>query len=62
MRAIVINCQGSYQAMTIIVDEPKVTDDSGRVFTLATDTFQSLPIWMLQRIANAKIAECESTL
>ncbi len=44
--------------MTVtIVDEPEVPIDSESVLTMATDTFEALPIWMLQRIANAKIAE-----
>jgi hypothetical protein len=40
-----------------VFDEPEVQDDSERVFTIATNAFEALPIWMLQRIANAKIAE-----
>ncbi len=40
-----------------ISDEPEVTDDSERGFTMLTDRFEALPIWMLQRKANAKIAE-----
>ena len=58
MSASVYSSQGSYQAMTAtIFDEPEAQDDSERVFTIATNAFEALPIWMLQRIANAKIAE-----
>ncbi len=46
------------QAMTsTIVDEPEVPDDSERVFTMATNTFEALHILILHRIANAKLAE-----
>ncbi len=56
MSASVFSSQGSYQAMTAtIFDEPEVPDGSERAFTMATNTFEALPIWMLQRAAYEKL-------
>ena len=61
MNAIVINPQSSYQAMTgTIVKsacEQTVTSDSEHVFAMATKKFRLLPLWILQRMANAKIEQ-----
>ncbi len=58
MSASVFSSQDSYQAITAtMVDEPEITDDSERVFTMATYTFEALPIWMLQTNSECKIVE-----
>ncbi len=51
MSASVYSSQGSYQAVkATIFDEPEVQDESETVFTIATNTFEELSFWMLQRI------------
>jgi hypothetical protein len=61
MNAIVINPQSSYQAMTGIIVKSAcvqtVTSDSEHVFAMATKKFRLLPLWILQRMANAKIKD-----
>jgi hypothetical protein len=57
MNAIVINPQSSYQAMTSTMVKSAcaqtVTSDSEHVFAMATKKFRLLPLWILQRMANA---------
>jgi hypothetical protein len=60
MNAIVINPQNSYQAMTgtiVSISAQAVVSDYEHVFTIATKTFHMLPLWILQRMANAKIEQ-----
>ena len=60
MNAIVINPQNSYQAMTgkiVFTSAQTMNSDYEHVFTLATKTFHMLPLWILQRMANAKIEQ-----